>query len=172
MSKSYVTADWHFGHKNITKYRPQFATPEEHDEHILEGYRKLITKRDTVYFLGDICFNMEAVEKIKDLFGYKILVLGNHDLEKGAYDLRTLWDAFDKVISVKSKKGCWLTHIPIHPEEMRGKFNIHGHTHNHVIQDPRYANVCLENTNYLPVDMRDVIETMKRGEIYGNIQMQ
>ncbi len=100
----------------------------------------------------------------------KVAITGN--CERGSCDTKMLWDAFDKVISLTSKKGCWLSHCPIHPEELRGKFNISGHIHNHVINDPRYANVCLENTNYQPVDMKEVIATMERGEIFGTLGPQ
>ena len=161
-----------FGHKNIARYRPIFNTNEEHDAFVIEQYLNIIKKRDTVYFLGDIVFDDIAVQKVAELPGYKILVLGNHDLERGGHDMKMLWDAFDRVVSLTTKKGCWLSHAPIHPDELRGKFNIHGHTHNHVIDDYRYANVCLENTNYRPVDLIDVKATMERGEIFGILGAQ
>ena len=56
-------------------------------------------------------------------------------------------------------KEFWLSHAPIHPCELRGKRNIHGHVHqNHVMdehhkRDNRYINVCVENTDGAPVSL-------------------
>jgi calcineurin-like phosphoesterase family protein len=48
--------------------------------------------------------------------------------------------------------NCILTHIPIH-DSAKGRFraNIHGHTHNNVLSDSWYVNVCVEHTEYSPV---------------------
>lgn len=168
MSRVFVTSDWHLGHRNILKYRPQFSSIEEHDALLIHNYNAVISKRDTIYFLGDICFDLGAVETIRELKGRKVLVLGNHDLERG-FDKRILHDTFNNVVSLISKNGCWLSHAPIHPDELRGKYNIHGHTHNSSIQDVRYANVCVENTNYTPALLQDIKTIIESGQIYkGN----
>lgn len=41
----------------------------------------------------------------------------------------------NKVYSLVKYKGFWLSHAPIHPEELRGCKNIHGHCHDAVISD-------------------------------------
>lgn len=56
MSKVYFTSDWHLGHKAILKYRSEFSSVEEHNNLFVENFNKTVKKRDTVYFLGDICF--------------------------------------------------------------------------------------------------------------------
>ena len=67
-----------------------------------------------------------------------------------------LIEVFDEVHSLVKYKGTWLSHAPIHQDELRGCVNIHGHTHYHVIDDERYINVCSEHTNYGPI-RRDVL---------------
>ena len=169
MSKLYVISDCHFGHKNIAKYRPQFKTAEEHDEYVLNNIKSAVTKRDTLYFMGDICFTTESIQFIKSIVcNKKVLVMGNHDAERGGMKKVDLFEAFDDVTSLVTKKGCWLSHAPIHPDELRGKFNIHGHTHNHNVNDYRYANVSCENVGYRPVELLDVKAVMERGEIFGD----
>ena len=169
MSRLFVTSDLHLGHRNICKYRPQFQTTQEHDDFIIANYLETITKIDTVYFLGDIAFTDEAIERVKALPGHKILVLGNHDTDFGMARSRSLQEAFVRVYGITSKHHCWLTHAPIHPIELRGKFCIHGHVHDQTIQDPRYANVCVENTNYKPVLLTKVKESLLAGKIFkGN----
>lgn len=155
MSKVWVCADLHLGHKNITKFRPQFATAEEHHETVLDNFLTTVGKRDKVFMLGDIVFKegIEYAAKLESLAANLILVKGNHD----AYDL---WA--DSVQGLMTYKGAWLSHAPIHPQELdyRKQFNIHGHLHGGFINDPRYFNVGLEHTNYRPILMADVLEQL------------
>lgn len=58
-------------------------------------------------------------------------------------------------------KGVWLSHAPLHPDELRGKYCCHGHTHNHCIDDPRYYNVCVDQTDMKPVLFQDVLAELK-----------
>ena len=168
MSKLYAIGDTHLGHNNIAKYRPRFATNEEHDDYILSILKETLRKRDTCYFLGDIAFTKEALLKIKSIVCMKkVLVMGNHDAERHGVKMADLLEVFDQVCAMTTKKGCWLTHAPIHPDELRGKFNIHGHTHNHNLNDSRYANVSCENIDYKPIDLLEVKAFMERGEIMG-----
>ena len=59
----YFTSDLHFGHSNIIKLcnRP-FATVEEMDRALMEGWNKKVKKCDTVYIIGDIIWDKKLVE--------------------------------------------------------------------------------------------------------------
>jgi calcineurin-like phosphoesterase family protein len=158
MSRVFVTSDWHLGHRNIPKYRPQITTVEENTELIIDNYLSIVGKRDVVYFLGDISFTQQGLYLLKTLPGRKILILGNHCTEH--LPIQSYVDTFDKVHGIYSKYGTWFTHAPIHPSELRGKFNIHGHTHIINVDDPKYFNACVDNTDFKPVDVKAVIEQM------------
>lgn len=162
MSKAYFTSDWHLGHKNILKYRPQFKSIEEHDNTFITTFNETVSKRDVVYFLGDIIFTDDALEQFKQLrYCRKVLYLGNHDyLTSSKYT-----EVFDEIYGIRSFKSYWLSHCPIHPQEMRNrKGNIHGHLHNNYVlnsdgsKDIRYYNVSPEKNNFQLVDF----ETIKR----------
>jgi len=159
MSKLYVIGDMHLGHRNILKYRP-FSSIKEHDATLIDNYNNIVTKRDTVLFLGDIVFTYEHLKTIKELVGRKVLIQGNHDLDVGDNDKRRLWEAFDDVKALYSKANIWYSHAPIHPDELRGKFNIHGHCHNHIIDDPRYFNASAEQINYTPKHVEEIKEIL------------
>jgi calcineurin-like phosphoesterase family protein len=156
MTCVYHTSDWHLGHKDIhLKFRNNmgFTSVEDHDEFILENYAKVIKKRDIVYFHGDVAFNAKKLELVKQLPGTKILIMGNHDRdERRDFGMVELIDAFQEVHALLKKKGVWHSHAPIHESELYGLLNIHGHTHNKVIDSPLYFNACLENTNYAPIE--------------------
>ena len=160
MSAVYFLSDLHLAHKNICKFREGFTSVEQHNALIKENYHKRVTKRDTVYFLGDVAFDKESLADVKTWAGAKkILICGNHDLDH--HTMKDLVEAYDEVYSLKKYKEFWLSHAPIHPDELRGKVNIHGHTHYHNIADDRYVNVSMEQINYTPIELHEV-----RAKIY------
>jgi len=151
MSRVLLIADMHFGHRAICKYRP-FDTSENHDSLIIKNWKESVGKRDIVHVLGDAAFTVQGLSKIAELPGRKKLIAGNHD----SLNAMQYLSVFEDVMGTIKYKGVWLSHIPVHPDELRGHFNIHGHSHDHVIDDPRYANVCVEYTEYKPVLFTEV----------------
>ena len=56
-------------------------------------------------------------------------------------------------------KNFWLSHCPIHPQEMRDrKGNVHGHLHGSKIEDPLYFNVNFDNNNFNLVSLDTIKE--------------
>jgi calcineurin-like phosphoesterase family protein len=158
MSRVYIISDTHLGHNAICKYRTEFSTAEEHNHHILEEWNSVVTRRDTVYLLGDAVFSMDAMLCAKQLNGNKILVRGNHD----KLDTHVYLTAFKHIYGVIKYKGIWLSHAPIHPQELRGCYNIHGHVHNETIPDSRYFNACIENIGYKPILFTDIVDILNK----------
>ena len=164
MSAVYFLSDCHLNHKNICKFREGFTSVEQHNALIKENYHKRVTKRDTVYFLGDVAFDKESLADVKTWAGAKkILICGNHDLDH--HTMKDLVEVYDEVYSLRKYKEFWLSHAPIHPDELRGKVNIHGHTHYHNIADDRYVNVSMEQINYTPIELHEI-----RAKIYKEIE--
>lgn len=110
----------------------------------------------------------QADYMLSRLNGSKRLILGNHDEAK---DL-LLHKHFKKIMLWRKFRefGLLLTHVPVHPAQLedyesptkgmvtRGmEKNVHGHIHDKILPDPRYVNVCVEQTNYVPVH----IETLR-----------
>ncbi len=142
MANVLFCSDLHFGHKNIAKFRVKYIDSEENNRaRIISDWHKKVSKRDVVYVLGDACFSMETVSDFKLLPGKKVLIRGNHDL----LDTQVYLKHFDGVYGLLKYKEFWLSHAPIHPDELRGKVNLHGHVHFHTIPDKRYFNCCPEN---------------------------
>jgi calcineurin-like phosphoesterase family protein len=149
MADVWFCSDLHFGHKNIGKFRePCNITNEAHNRQtIAHDWHNCVTKRGVVYVLGDACFTMETVETFASLPGKKILVRGNHDL----IDTQVYLKYFEGVYGLLKYKEFWLSHAPIHPHELRGKVNLHGHVHFNTVlhdngkTDNRYFNCCPEN---------------------------
>lgn len=163
MSLVYFISDLHLGHKNILNFSGEYregSTVEEHDQILKEKWNSVVRKRDTVYTLGDIAFSQQKLKWFGEEFnGNKILVRGNHD----KMHIRNYLQCFSDIHGVTKYKGYWLSHAPIHPDELYGKKNIHGHTHFKVMQDngivdERYINVSIEMLNGYPKTLDQLIE--------------
>ena len=155
MNNIFFISDLHFGHKNLIHWRMPgvFKDIEEHDEWLIEQINSVVTQRDVLWILGDIAWNSQALKKVSKLQGSKHLILGNHD---------TL--AITRYLEVCNAirpglfryKNFWLSHAPVHPEELRGIKNIHGHVHSNSIKNDMYINVCVEALNGTPLALEDI----------------
>ena len=167
MSHVYVTSDWHIGHSGITdKFRTQFPSDDAHDDYILGCARAVVTKRDVLIVIGDATWTETGIRKIADTFFpcKLILVRGNHD----TLPINDYLRVFSEVYGAYAYKKYWLTHIPIHPQEMYGRHNIHGHCHRggpyETLRDTSYFNAILEFNDYLPIRIERVGEIIKERE--------
>lgn len=161
MSQIFVTSDLHFGHRNIALKRG-FDAVEQHDEFIIKMWNETVKKKDVVYILGDITMETKTFYLYLDrLNGVKKVVGGNHDLGKHVKELLKHINSFSGMI--KLRRGVILTHFPIHPNQLRRfEINIHGHVHEKTLKDYRYRNVSLENIDFKPKLLNEVIEEFKK----------
>lgn len=162
MPSIFFISDLHLGHKKILDFAGQYRKgdcPAEHDQILIENWNSVINKRDTVYVLGDVYFGGDEYGHmcLEELKGIKKLIMGNHDT-----NYRNYVRHFRSLNGFRNLGGYWLSHAPIHPMELRGLPNIHGHLHHTVITDhygdpdPRYINVCVEQTGGFPVPFDDI----------------
>lgn len=173
MSTPRFIADTHMGHKNIWKYRPVFESTLHNDLYFQYILAETCTKRDTMFILGDAVFDEKYLPFFKELPGTKILILGNHCSEY--ISTSKLCDTFDEVHALMKYKEFWLSHAPIHPEELRGKKNIHGHVHTESVSGLEYMNVSVDSSfmNFFPRtlhEVRQAFETVNSTqEIFGGV---
>lgn len=163
MAEVYFMGDGHFAHRNILKYRPEFSTIEQHNQTIIDNINAVVTVRDKMFFMGDWVFDDSALALIAKIkCPNKHLVLGNHD------DYNVDFTKVFKWVSGPIKyKEFWLTHIPVHPMELRGKRNIHGHMHRSAINDPRYFCTSAERLNYRPISLQDIRRIFSEQRTFG-----
>lgn len=168
MTKTWIISDTHFGHTNILKFTDnegnlirgdKFSSVEEMDQAMIDNWNKVVKPNDRVYHLGDLAINRRAIETVSKCNGRKVLIKGNHDIFK----LKDYTPYFDDIRAYKvfPKQGIICSHIPLHTSQFthRFKWNLHGHLHENVVKDflglpdQRYINMCVEHTNYTPVDL-------------------
>jgi len=166
----FVISDTHFGHTNSwekfkladgSPLRP-FTSNEEMDETMIERWNAKVKQQDTVYHLGDVVINQKSLHLVSRLNGRKILVRGNHDIFK---DKQYTEVGFEQIHGVRVFVDKFiLSHIPLHPDCVTGRFrvNAHGHLHANRVQlpdgsiDPRYISACVELNNYEPVSFEEL----------------
>lgn len=173
MSRTWVMADPHFGHqgvcnflgKNGEKLRP-WTDQKTMTDDMIEWYNELVNDNDRVYIVGDVAMTRRGLnESLPRLRGRKVLVKGNHDIDKLSYYAQY----FDDIRAYVVKKGFVMSHIPIHVGSMgRWAINIHGHLHDKTVKmtsfttetdvdDPRYVCVSVEHTNFRPILLDEVL---------------
>jgi len=162
MSKVYMIGDTHYGHRNITKYRPEFSSMRHHDEFVHSQVMSVSGKRNILWLLGDNFFEPHTVDYLRDYkkhFMHVNWVIGNHDTDK-PHRVEILKqivreDLVHKIGSLFKVSGFWVSHHPMHKDELWGKKNIHGHVHTNTIRDSDYLNLSCDNLhNYVPADLQ------------------
>lgn len=156
MANIFFCADLHLGHKNILTFsggmRP-YKTVEEHDKALIENWNYRVRKKDDlVWVLGDVAWSKERLYLLNHANGRKILVRGNHD----TLPIQDYLNIFEEVYGIYAKYGYWITHAPIHEQELRGRPNIHGHTHTVIVPDKRYMCVSMEQIGCTPISLDEI----------------
>ena len=171
MANTWFISDTHFGHENIIKFlndkgdriRP-FDTVSEMDERMVQNWNTVVRPQDRVYHLGDVAINRRCLPILSRLNGKKVLIKGNHDI----FPLKDYTPYFEDIRAYKvlPRHGVICSHIPVHPNQMQKRWvlNIHGHMHQNTLEDDRYVNICVEHTDYTPVDLDTILAACKYTE--------
>ena len=150
-------AHWYHGGTIYFYSDPHFADPEMKgirkgyipDEEQIQRIRAKVGKNDTLIILGDI----GDKEWLKKLRGYKVLILGNHDVGATTYQ-EYVDEVYEGALMISDK--LILSHEPI---DFPYALNIHGHCHAlpHKYDD-KHLNMCAEvvisNRLYLFIEKR------------------
>lgn len=159
MTDIWITSDTHFNHSNIITYcgRP-YKHANEMDWDLVEKWNSVVKPGDHVYHLGDV-YMKAAPGYIRNLLGqlngHKRLILGNHD--DGAD--QNLLPYFKKIYLWRHFKefGLHLSHVPLRQDSIfKDCLNVHGHIHQNKSPEGPYKCVCVEQTNYTPVNIEDL----------------
>lgn len=175
--ETFFTSDLHFGHANIIQYcnRP-FASVDEMNAALIERWNDTVSDDDTVYVVGDFAMGKiaETLPLGKQLKGYKILILGNHDRPFDNWDkwIDRYQEVFDEVIPGQITqlfgRPFAICHFPFegdsHDEDRYvdhrpidyGYPLIHGHVHDAwKIKDNQF-NVGVDVNDFRPVHIDEI----------------
>lgn len=162
----YLISDHHFFHSNIIRYqRSSFEDVVSMNQFIIKKHNETVGLEDIVIFLGDFSFRKNEIQALlKQMNGYKYLILGNHDDRSLRHNYIDM--GFEQVFTIPLKiDGDFLSHYPLNTEEFQDVnfqllqkefyhslgINYHGHIHNGVINNNRFVNVSCEMQDYTPL---------------------
>lgn len=179
--KTYLTADLHFGHKNIMTFCPvtraRFRDDVEYmTEAMIKEWNDIVEPIDTVYILGDVAFlpGYKAALVMMRLNGRKILIEGNHDRKTLMdADFRGQFAEVHKYLDINyGGHNIAMFHYPIAEWDRmhRGAIHFHGHLHGGAsgLEEFRAMDVGMDATGFIVVEMEDAIARTVKGKIKGH----
>lgn len=166
VSDVWFTSDWHFSHKSIATLRG-FSSVEEHDNTIIDNINAVVTKKSKLFVEGDVVMNKKVLPILERINCKNMdLIFGNHDQAS----IHEYLKYFQKVHGFRRYKSFWLSHAPIHPQEMsRCRGGIHGHIHSNSDSNPLSlpyfnVNVDAKGNNMSPVNFGRILEVFDEYE--------
>lgn len=158
-NKLFVISDTHFCHNNIIKYcnRP-FKDADEMNQVLIDNWNKTVNKDDVILHLGDITAgagkqkDLKTQEILLKLNGRKLFIRGNHDNGISCVQMLDAMSFFWHGIKIHC------THVPDYKFQPFGDFHLHGHIHQNTINLDNSFNCSVENINYTPVRLSEIIE--------------
>lgn len=166
---NFILSDLHFCHKNILEYTCRtFKDVDEMNRELIKNWNNTVKKTDTIFILGDFAFaNKDQIQNLVSMLnGHKTIVLGNHDIR--IHKQVKFWYecGFDEVYKypIIYKKHFILSHEPV--KHIGVRYNLHGHIHDNVIDDEHYINVCVEHTQFRPVNLDKIIADIYKSDTY------
>ncbi len=162
MSMRYFCSDLHLGHDLAARLRG-FDSVEEHDNFIINTLTATLNKRDILVVMGDVAMDRFALFRLLEVPCMNLeLVYGNHDDEA----LEDYLLVFSKIHGFYKYKNMWISHCPMHPQELFGRVNIHGHLHKGASTPPIRFPYINMNWDYWarPVSLNEIKDMVSKQE--------
>lgn len=189
----WFTSDTHFNHQSMVsrEWRPQFKTVSHMNEYMIDQWNTVVAPGDDVWHLGDWALGdfAHGLSIVKRLNGHVHLIPGNHDRvhpgERNAHKWQKAYiDAGFESVQAFARRGILgqsvlLSHFPYegdHREDERfsqwrlpdeGLWLIHGHVHHAWKVKGRMINVGVDQWDFWPVSLDEIVEIMQGGNDGG-----
>jgi calcineurin-like phosphoesterase family protein len=161
----FLTADPHLYHHRLAVKRGYQSIDDMHCD-IVTKWNGKISKRDTVYMLGDVTMlnKPDMIEPVLKKLNFKelILIRGNHDRKKiielgvfsGVYDYKEINYGGNLIV---------LSHYPFATwnKSHRGSLNIHGHSHGKYRMSSQQMDAGMDTNDMYPYHITECIAKMK-----------
>jgi calcineurin-like phosphoesterase family protein len=153
----WVISDTHFGHKKIVELA---GRPADHEQQMVDSWKRLVGDGDTVLHLGDVSYrSREWLDRLARLPGRVQLVRGNHDQPQDVRRYRRIgWEILEPFLLTWRGWRVLVTHEPQERARLpRQTLNLHGHLHERFLT-PKHINVCVEVRGYRPVRLAELLD--------------
>lgn len=167
----WFTADTHFQHVNIRDYvlRP-YASLGDMDADLIRRWNSFVSPGDLVYHLGDFAMGLPAnwASLRRQLNGYIVLVLGNHDRSRSFMLNAGFDDVVRNVVVQVDGVRVWLNHYPHRLNGTRGSrrppapstydIAVCGHVHDAWLVANGIVNVGVDVWDYAPTTLPRILQ--------------
>ena len=175
-TQKFYTADLHLGHHGILRHcaatRP-YDTVEDMDRAIIANINERLERDDILYVIGDFALAADPAY-VRHLFheirGRKVLILGNHDMDKKGRVLKTLrelpWDQPPTAALETTDDGCrlYLHHYACRtwPAAHHRSYHLYGHCHGNLPPLGRSRDVGIDcpDTRFAPMSSTEIKESL------------
>jgi len=158
----FFTSDTEFNHHNIIQYcnRP-FSSIEEMNEGIIANWNSIITKKDTVYHLGDIGRNCDNI--VKRLNGNILFLKGNHDKKLDAPYIREIYIP-GLLDEYGNKRLIVLCHYSMRSwnRSHYATWHLFGHHHGKLESYGLSFDVGMDTNDFYPLTLEEVCDKMSK----------
>jgi len=160
----WFTADYHLGHENIIKYcnRP-FDSVEEMNDVIIRCLRSKVDERDSIYFLGDLSFDIDLAKAFFQEFEFVHFIIGNHDSENviRLAKRHCLSVSYLKEIKIEGQ-SITLCHyaMRVWNKKHYDSWQLYGHSHGTLIPLVNQYDVGVDNNNFFPISFEELKKNM------------
>lgn len=170
----FFTADGHLCHENIiSSCKRPFENVEHMNDTIISNWNSKVSKRDTVYCLGDLIltkrdgrYDQQTIVRmmLSRLNGHIVLIKGDHDYDSIKYfpnRFSTIHDyyylKYNKTVEIA------LFHWPIARwrKSHYNSWHLHGHCHGMYDSQGKSFDIGMDNWNFYPLSIDEVINEMK-----------
>jgi calcineurin-like phosphoesterase family protein len=172
LKNTYITSDHHFSHKNILKYtNREFSLVEEMNEHMINEWNSVVTDNDTVFYLGDFCFERNPTKINEILYRLKgdiVFIKGNHDSEELCRNKRFSYVADYYELAVEGYRFVMM-HYPLLEWNggHKGNIMLHGHCHGNLGKiTNRRVDVGVDSLGYKPKNLSQIIQYIKDKNVW------
>jgi calcineurin-like phosphoesterase family protein len=148
---AHVISDLHFNEDDLK----QGISKRPADDVLVRLINSKVGRKDILFILGD-CGDLEYVKQLK---GYKVLIMGNHDC--GATKYKEIFDEVYEGALIIGEKLI-LSHEPV---DIPWAFNIHGHDHKGH-KRKGHLNVCADVINYIPINLNQFLKSGPTAQVY------
>jgi calcineurin-like phosphoesterase family protein len=148
---AHVISDLHFNEDDLK----QGISKRPSDDVLVKLINSKVGRKDILFILGD-CGDLEYVKQLK---GYKVLIMGNHDC--GATKYKEIFDEVYEGALIIGEKLI-LSHEPV---DIPWAFNIHGHDHKGH-KRKGHLNVCADVINYIPINLNQFLKSGPTAQVH------
>lgn len=156
----FFTADEHYFHEKIIGYcnRP-FGSVEEMNDELIRRHNEVVTERDTVFHLGDFCWNKDSDEIRRQLNGLHMFISGSHDKwMMDTYFPQILERRFNEYYIVMCHYA-----MAVWPRSHYNSWHLYGHSHGRFENVGKSIDVGVDCNNYYPFSF-NLIKTIMEGK--------